>query len=112
MFAGGYDDPSSPDNYLLTRTYTKWYNSSIIMNIKPKCSSIYKCESETMLYNPWNEEIKINGTDGMQFHPLVKRKETISIFNPFVGRTLKFNYDEKKKKVYKFKIDEYEYHNS
>ena len=42
--------------------------------------------------NPWKEKIIINGTDGMQFHPMVSEDETLNAFVSDFARTTHFTY--------------------
>ena len=41
---------------------------------------IYHIQSVNI--NPFDKEIYVNGTDGIQFHPFIHKKERLSVFIP------------------------------
>ena len=73
----------SQQNYLTTRLYSKWLNQSSISIISPSYTSIYTINA-TSLLSPWSPHPAppVNGTDGLQFHPFIKPKESLSVFIP------------------------------
>lgn len=61
------------------------------MSIKRKAyTSIY--ETADVYQEPWTERVEIDGTDGMQFHPLLTKEERISAFVNDISRNAYFTY--------------------
>ena len=53
-------------------------------------TSLYHTNSSH--YNPWKLDVEVNGTDGLQFHPLIEDEETLYVFVPALSRTVQFKF--------------------
>jgi len=81
------------DNYELTRTYAQWLGQDQIMIKAQDYKSL--TEVEDILYAPWpGDDNYFDGTDGMQFHPLLSEKDTIGAFVNDLSRTCYFDYSK------------------
>jgi len=49
----------------LNNVYAKWHDSPYITFIKNKTRDIYYKDVYLEYFNPWKEEVQINGTDGI-----------------------------------------------
>lgn len=80
------------DAYLKTRTYGRWLDEE---QIKVKTQDYTSLRSvDELLYSPWREPVNLDGTDGMQFHPILTKDDTIAAFVNDLSRTCYFTYDD------------------
>jgi hypothetical protein len=75
---------SGDDDYMSTRRIAKWNNDSFVTVLRKDYDDIATVSSQFI--NPWDTQINLDGTDGMQFHPLVEETETLSAFTNEISR--------------------------
>lgn len=89
FFQGDGDEDYS---YLLTRTYSKWMGQQQVYIKKKDYTSLN--QTNDVFFNPWNEPVEVNGTDGNQFHPDVQKDEVLVAFVNNFARTANFVYGD------------------
>ena len=79
------------DDYTMTRSYGQWLGQEFIQMQGKQYTSIN--EIETFQYSPWREDVLLDGTDGMQFSPDLKKSDTIKAFVNDLSRNCFFDFD-------------------
>lgn len=83
---------SGSDDYMWTRTYSQWLGVDYISMPRKDYDSLYSTFS--YVFNPWPVEVKLNGTDGFQFHPSVEKTDYLSAWVNDLGRNGFFLYSD------------------
>jgi len=74
----------------MTRQYGQWLGQEYIKMKGAQYTSITQIEEYT--YNPWEELVLLDGTDGMQFSPDLSTDDTIAAFVNDLNRNCYFDY--------------------
>ena len=78
------------DDYEMTRVYGKWLDSEYITMASAEYTSLTNIENIT--FSPWADRVLLDGTDGMQFSPVLDKDAPIKAFVNDLSRNCFFDY--------------------